>query len=193
MVQTKTPRSASRAMNAMFFEVIGVPMTKGSTRIFSGRITSDNARLKAWERTVRTEAQRLHMPILAGPIALVLTFYLPRAKRLPSRITLPCTRPDVDKLARAIGDALTGVCFRDDGQIAELHARKVFAAPGTAPRAAIAVTEMAAIPTINFLKNEVPHGSTTERARPHSRSRKHLGRARGAALSPTPAHGNGPE
>lgn len=33
-------------------------------------------------------------------------------------------RNDVDKLARAVLDALTGVCWRDDGQVVSLHVQK---------------------------------------------------------------------
>lgn len=38
----------------------------------------------------------------------------------------PASRPDVDKLARAVLDALKGTAYADDGQVVELHARKLF-------------------------------------------------------------------
>ena len=33
-------------------------------------------------------------------------------------------KPDLDKLARAVGDALTGVAYRDDAQITRWHLQK---------------------------------------------------------------------
>jgi Holliday junction resolvase RusA-like endonuclease len=36
----------------------------------------------------------------------------------------PASRPDVDKLARAVLDALTGVLYRDDGQVVTLDVTK---------------------------------------------------------------------
>lgn len=36
------------------------------------------------------------------------------------------TRPDVDKLCRAILDAITGIVIGDDGQVCELVAGKVY-------------------------------------------------------------------
>jgi Holliday junction resolvase RusA-like endonuclease len=49
-------------------------------------------------------------------------------------------RPDLDKLIRAIGDALmdAGV-LRDDSQLAGIDAEKEYAEPGTAPGAQIVV------------------------------------------------------
>ena len=39
------------------------------------------------------------------------------------------TKPDADKLARAIGDALSGVLLRDDNLIVEWKIRKVYGDP----------------------------------------------------------------
>ena len=39
----------------------------------------------------------------------------------------PDRRPDIDKLARAVLDALTMRVWRDDGQVIELHASKRYA------------------------------------------------------------------
>jgi Holliday junction resolvase RusA-like endonuclease len=46
-------------------------------------------------------------------------------------------KPDLDKLVRALGDAITGIVVRDDSQIAVLQARKVY---GEAPGARVLVT-----------------------------------------------------
>ena len=56
-------------------------------------------------------------PLLAGPVALVAVFFSPKPKSWPKRRTQPDTKPDWDKLARAVGDALEGVAYRNDSQI----------------------------------------------------------------------------
>ena len=46
------------------------------------------------------------------------------------------TRPDVDKLLRAVLDAITGIVFMDDSQVVKAEASKVF---GPGPEAIICV------------------------------------------------------
>lgn len=71
-------------------------------------------------------------------VAVALRFGLPRPKghwgtgrnadRLkPSAPAWPATKPDVDKLERAVLDALTGVLWADDSQVVMLSADKVYA------------------------------------------------------------------
>jgi Holliday junction resolvase RusA-like endonuclease len=40
---------------------------------------------------------------------------------------LPATRPDIDKLLRAVLDALTGLVFVDDGQVVTVNMAKEYA------------------------------------------------------------------
>lgn len=116
----------------MTLDVTGVPQPKGSMKAFvrGGRavVTSDNPRLKAWQQTVRVEAQRAGVAALAGPVAIQLAFRLQRPIALSKRREAAhVTRPDVDKLARAVLDALTGVAWGDDSQVASLRATKRYA------------------------------------------------------------------
>lgn len=81
-------------------------------------------------------------PLPAGTAAvLVVEFVMPRPKSLPKKQpTKPHTsRPDVDKLLRAIGDALTGVVWADDGQCVQSVGSKRYAEPGEGPGARIMV------------------------------------------------------
>jgi crossover junction endodeoxyribonuclease RusA len=66
-------------------------------------------------------------PVL-GPIAVAVTFTVKKPASAPKkRRTYPATRPDVDKLARCVLDALTASgCIKDDGQVTTLIARKVY-------------------------------------------------------------------
>ena len=114
----------------MRFEVHGLPQTKGSTRAFltadgAPKVVSDNARLKQWEHAVGWSARAAGAQLLDGPIGLDLVFYLPKPQRPKS--DLPLVRPDLDKLVRAVLDALTGICYRDDAQVVHILARKCYA------------------------------------------------------------------
>jgi Holliday junction resolvase RusA-like endonuclease len=75
---------------------------------------------------------------LAEPLQMRLMFFLPRpkghfgtgknsAKLKASAPLAPAVKPDLDKLVRAVLDALTGVVFRDDCQVAGLSCSKLYA------------------------------------------------------------------
>lgn len=127
-------------MTRVEFFAEGLPQTKGSARAFvrGGRavVTNDNPKAKAWAAEV-SEAAREAMDgreLLDGPLAVELVFSLPRplahstSKGLrPTAPRYVSARPDVDKLARCALDALTGVVFGDDSQVARLVATKVYA------------------------------------------------------------------
>ena len=78
-------------------------------------------------------------------VSVKALFYLPRPGGLPKRVVEHVKQPDLDKLNRAIGDALTHVLWHDDAQIVEWWTRKVYATEG-ACYVAISVAE-------------VPHGT----------------------------------
>lgn len=122
------------------FTVYGVGKPKGSTKAFMPKgarfpvVTSDNKGLKGWEQTIRGELQVVMATtdkatlaaIFGSPVAVGLRFHLPRPKS-KKKAKYPTTKPDVDKLARAAIDALSGVAFKDDNQVVAVQARKVYA------------------------------------------------------------------
>jgi crossover junction endodeoxyribonuclease RusA len=132
------------------FAVVGTPEPKGSMRAFvrGGRavLTSDNPDLKRWQAAVRASAQRA-MTMAGGchstvAASVTLDFRLPRPKALPKRRETPhVKRPDVDKLARGVLDALTGVVWADDSQVAALRATKRYAGLNEPPGAVVHVRE----------------------------------------------------
>ncbi|ASR85272.1 RusA-like Holliday junction resolvase [Mycobacterium phage SirPhilip] len=62
------------------------------------------------------------------PVTTSLTFVMPRPSGTPKSYTPPAVkRPDLDKLARAVLDGLTDVCWIDDSQVDDMHCRKVLA------------------------------------------------------------------
>jgi Holliday junction resolvase RusA-like endonuclease len=123
----------------MEFWVDGIPAPKGSRKNFLVRrkdgkmgINSVNAntRTKGWEQKIREKAKKVpNLTVLGGSVAVWLLFVMPRPgyhARKKDAPKLPITRPDLDKLARAACDALTGVMFKDDSQVTLLWSRKIY-------------------------------------------------------------------
>lgn len=111
------------------FFVPGIPAPQGSKKhVGNGLMIESSKALGPWRAKVALEARgRVKQPI-SGPIRLDLRFVMPRPKshygtgRNADQLKHAAPRyhtqkPDLDKLVRAIGDALTGVIYRDDSQI----------------------------------------------------------------------------
>lgn len=138
------------------FTVYGVAQPKGNMRAFARRgmkfpiVTDSNRGIRSWSQLVAEGASRaLETSIaprqLQGAVRIAIAFYLPRPKRLQKR-GVPAahlTAPDLDKLIRGVLDALTAVAFRDDAQVTELIAAKLYADPHDAPHATITVSPTA--------------------------------------------------
>ena len=133
----------------------GRPRTRTTT---SGKVvpviltatTSDNPRNKGWQQLVAesaaVEMNRTRFRQLPdGPVKLGVQFYLARPKSLKDRQEPHLTRPDLDKLARSVKDALSKVAWRDDSQVVVLMAGKQYAEPGGGlPRAEVLVEALPA-------------------------------------------------
>ena len=133
------------------FFVAGRPAPQGSKRhVGRGILVESSKACGPWRTTVAfTAAQVVEGPPLDGPLSVHLVFVMPRPAGAPKRSTPPAVkRPDVDKLSRAVLDALSGVAWRDDSQITHLNARKRLAeldeTPGVRIRIAPDVQESAA-------------------------------------------------
>jgi crossover junction endodeoxyribonuclease RusA len=135
------------------FTVIGHAQPQGSTKAFMPKgarypvVTSDNPNLKGWRHLVADEAQR-HASggPLCGGVHVTLDFALQRPKSLPKRASQHLKKPDIDKLARAVLDALTGILYHDDSEVVRLDVTKRYAAPIEAPSVRITVMSCAAMP-----------------------------------------------
>lgn len=141
------------------FDVPGVPVTEGSTRAYPTtdgrhvRVTHDKANeLEAWRTLIRAmalqEATDTGWPLgYDGPVEVAATFFLPRPQR--PRWAEPAVKPDLDKLARALGDAITedrhhhrrGL-IREDSRIVAWHLRKEYAKHQRTPGIAVIVSQL---------------------------------------------------
>lgn len=96
-----------------------------------------NKKLPAW-RTAVAEAARLAMyeqdqwvEPFDKPVKIVITFFMPRPAK-PKHDRYPGSKPDCDKLVRAILDSLTaGKIWLDDALAVEIHAQKLWTSTDT--------------------------------------------------------------
>lgn len=124
------------------FTVHGKAQPAGSKRGFykDGRVVVVDASINSrpWKAQVSDAgAQAMNgQSLLEGPLMLALEFYIPRPKGhygvhglRRSAPAIPTVRPDLLKLARAVEDALTGIVYRDDAQIAREILDKFYGEP----------------------------------------------------------------
>lgn len=134
-------------MRAYTVRIPGTPVPQGSSRAFvrGGRavVTSANPRLRSWRADAAwsiSEVARRDGP-LEGPVHVGAVFLFPRPVShfgrkglLPSAPMLHAQKPDLDKLLRALLDAMTeGGAIRDDSRVVSVSAYKAWTEgePGT--------------------------------------------------------------
>src|SRR5262245_42670949 len=117
------------------FTVLGAARPQGSTKtitrpvrlpngqtVYKPVITHSNrASLMQWRQDNRAAVQ-LHVPqlghtLVRGPVACVAIFHRTRPLSIPKHKRYPTTAPDLDKLLRAVGDALEKTVVLNDAQI----------------------------------------------------------------------------
>jgi Holliday junction resolvase RusA-like endonuclease len=84
---------------------------------------------------------------LDGAIALDIQIAMPVPASWPKKRQAaalrgevrPAGRPDLDNLLKAISDGMNGVVFRDDSQVVEVTARKIY---GADPQARVVIQPM---------------------------------------------------
>lgn len=139
-------------MKELLIRVIGVPAPQGSHRAYVptdangqpirkgkmiiANVVENNKKVKPWRAAVAAEAgEKFRSAILRVPIELSIVFLFPRPKnhyhqrksgnvlRDDAPIVVP-VKPDLDKLVRAIKDALTSVVWADDSLVVR-HGRMI--------------------------------------------------------------------
>lgn len=97
-------------------------------------VTSANPKMKPF----RSEVTRMAMatmseaghdePMFDKPSAVqvAIQFNFLKPASVPKSRIRPVVKPDIDKLVRAVLDALTGVAFRDDAQVVSVNASKFY-------------------------------------------------------------------
>lgn len=138
-----------------FIEGDPVAQPRARAVAFAGRARMyDPGTAKPWRERIAVAllASRPAEPLLC-PVALWLTFYLRRPKsHLLSKGGLckgaplmPVGKPDIDNLVKAVQDELTQLSvWRDDSQLVQLTARKLYCLDGQKPGLLIELREASA-------------------------------------------------
>lgn len=141
-------------MTSYGFRVYGIPTQQGSKipsvsskgKPYVRETTGE--RLKDWRTDVKEAAlaARGDLPTITGAVKLSVQFLMPRpASVKPAKRPHPTVAPDLDKLVRAVGDALKAAgVYKDDCLIVSIQATKTYATDekDLSPGAWIVVSEI---------------------------------------------------
>lgn len=151
MPRARSQQDLERELGAMEFAVHGLPQTQGSMKgLVRGKraiLVHDKPGLVPWRKSIAAVARAKGWgrgALLDGAIELEQVFVLARpashfrsdGSLRPDAPPYPHKAPaDLDKLERAVGDALTKVVWFDDRRIVSAPHRKVYGdRPGVALR-----------------------------------------------------------
>lgn len=101
----------------------------------------------AYKATVKHAASEAVTQPLEGPVAMFVTYILPRPKgKIWKRKRMireyHTSKPDLDNLDKGTMDALKGLAWRDDAQVCMLDSRKFIASGEESPRVLIEINEL---------------------------------------------------
>lgn len=134
-------------MTALSIFVPGFAAPQGSKRhVGRGIMIESSKKVAPWRADVRLallDADGQPLAVFDGPVTVRLEFILRRPVSTPKKATPPATKkPDIDKLGRAILDAVSSAgCWRDDSQVVRLNLTKRLAEIGETPGCKIRIEE----------------------------------------------------
>lgn len=129
----------------------GDPAAQGSKRLVrlkTGRsvLLENSAKVKPWRECVAAAARIWKCPMHEGDVAIYVRvrFLRPAGHFRKDGSIKPAAparpgRLDCDKIARSVCDALTGIAWHDDRQVAALAIERVWCEPGEKPGAALSI------------------------------------------------------
>jgi crossover junction endodeoxyribonuclease RusA len=124
------------------FTVYGLARTKGNHRAIHVKgmqfpiVTESNRNVASWQQLVAEGASRAigaapaeARGLLTGGVRVTMAFYFSRPRKYRKRgvFVHHTVKPDLDRLERAILDALTAIAYHDDKQVTEIVTGKYYA------------------------------------------------------------------
>jgi len=107
------------------FRVDGQPIPQGSMKVINGHIIhSQGSALAAWRSAIGLSAKAAGAKPTLEAVSMTLVFIMNKPRTV-TRLD-PTVPPDLDKLVRAALDALTSIAYKDDSQVIEIRAMKVY-------------------------------------------------------------------
>ena len=140
----------------MYFIIQGIPKALKRHRHTRKGFTYDPS--KKDKQSLLLQVSKLApKPPITAPIRIILIFYMPRPKshfrtgkykhllkdeyirKYPSYHTFT---PDLDNLVKLVSDALNGVFYKDDSQIAQLKSEKLYCDVEEEPRTEVHIEQL---------------------------------------------------
>ncbi len=115
-------------------------------KAFAQNYTPTKAPVNVFKAAVQDAASMHFTGPMTGPIALSLTFVMPRPKSMfwksrPMPRAWCAKKPDAENLAKGVLDALTSIAYVDDAQVVNLEITKYIAAGHESPHVQIWIEE----------------------------------------------------
>lgn len=134
---------ADKGNYALRATILVEPVAKGrpkAARLPGGRVLIYTpAKTRHAEATIREALLCKTGTFEAGvPLYMEVTFYRPRPKSLPKRVTMPVQQPDLDNYWKTLLDALAKFVYPTDSQITTALLKKRFGSP---PRIELVIME----------------------------------------------------
>ena len=130
-------------MTQFSFTIPGIPHPQGRPRFARrGRFvhTYEAAKDTAWKNLVKAYARAKwkRQPPIIVPVTMTVTFFMPIPQSVKyAHEGMPhIKRPDVSNLLKGVEDALNGFVWKDDSQICNVRAMKVYS---TRPRTEVTI------------------------------------------------------
>lgn len=126
--------------------VEGKPLPKGSLRHVGGGRMIEQTKVKGWMSDIRAHVSENYSqgPLFDVPVQAEIEFTFPRPLAAKNRL-YPHLRSvgDIDKLVRAVLDALQPTILYDDSLVVRLTATKDYESDGKPPGARITIRDLA--------------------------------------------------
>ncbi len=94
--------------------------------------TYNSPKYTEWKQTLASLVRKQYTTITLSPVELEIVFIFTKpkswSKKKAQSTRLHTIKPDIDNLAKAVMDALTGVIYKDDGQVCKLNLCKQYGA-----------------------------------------------------------------
>lgn len=124
--------TATTSRSELYFTAFGTPRPQGSKRYIGNGRFIEASDVKPWRQTIANAVHKAWAETrddrsFTEPVVIRATFFLARPKTV--KRLLPTVPPDLDKLCRALGDALSVDCkaLTDDSLIVKWDVTKLYA------------------------------------------------------------------
>ena len=137
----------------MYFIVEGRPKPQIRHKFSYGRTYDPSCKDK--EEFLQKVIELAPKPPITAPIRVMLIFYMPRpkyhfktkagkpiSKLKPNQPEFHIFTPDLDNLVKMVCDSLNGVFYKDDSQIAQIKAEKIYCDVGENPKTEIHIEQI---------------------------------------------------